>query len=93
METQPSNVYGGYGYQNQNVLQGIDLLSGTFDVGIDGDLLIAGLAAAAAAFFFFVYAAITTGRKKRDVESSGIFPEWFSGTKSEGMTVPKIHWQ
>ena len=48
-----------------------DFLTGDFDIGIDGDLLVAGIAAAAAAFFLATYIAVTTGRKKRDVTGSG----------------------
>ena len=78
--------YGGGG--GGSFLNGINFLSGDFDVGIDGDLLLAGIAAAAAAFFYAVYGAITAGRKrKRSVQQSnsagyfGILPEWLSGNK------------
>merc|ERR1719331_3238033 len=69
-----NNGYGNFGYGNidrggggggGSFLNGINFLSGDFDVGIDGDLLLAGIAAAAAAFFYAVYGAITAGRKKR----------------------------
>ena len=71
--------YGSYGYTNGNGLNGIDFLSGDFDVGIDGDLLTAGIAAAAAAFFFLTYGAIRAGRKKRSSDSIGILPSWLTG--------------
>ena len=79
--------YGGGG--GGSFLNGINFLSGDFDVGIDGDLLLAGIAAAAAAFFYAVYGAITAGRKrKRSVQEStnsagfGILPDWLSGNKN-----------
>ena len=89
MQVAPSQGYGygSYGYTKGNGLNGIDFLSGDFDIGIDGDLLTAGIAAAAAAFFFLTYGAITAGkkRKKRDLETdnqiqSGFWPNWIMGT-------------
>jgi len=97
-----NNGYGNFGYGNidrggggggGSFLNGINFLSGDFDVGIDGDLLLAGIAAAAAAFFYAVYGAITAGRKKRSTplnsntgmfpnrisSDSGILPTWLSG--------------
>ena len=63
-----------------NFVNRIQFLSGNFDVGFDGDLLLAGIAAAAAAFYFAIYGAITSGRKKRsDSSGFGILPEWLSG--------------
>ena len=41
-----------------------------FTVYIDGDLLLAIIAAIGAAFFFFVYQGITLGRKRRRKRSS-----------------------
>ena len=68
-------------------MNGIDFLSGDFDVGIDGDLLTAGIAAAAAAFFFLTYGAITAGKKKRKKRSedetytdqASWIPSWITG--------------
>ena len=72
--------FGGHGGFGNNGF-GISFLSGNFDVGIDGDLLIGGIAAAAAVFFFTTYQAITGRRRKRSVEEdkSGILPDWLSG--------------
>ena len=89
MQVAPSHGYGSYGYTRHNGLNGIDFLSGDFDVGIDGDLLTAGIAAAAAAFFFLTYGAITAGKKKRKKRSeidedfhtnqSPWIPTWITG--------------
>ena len=51
---------------------GLSFAAGDFDVGIDGDLLLAGIAAAAALFFYATYAAIT-GRKRKKRSISGPF--------------------
>ena len=88
MQVAPSHGYGSYGYTRHNGLNGIDFLSGDFDVGIDGDLLTAGIAAAAAAFFFLTYGAITAGKKKRKKRSenetytdqASWIPTWITGT-------------
>ena len=87
MQVAPSHGYGSYGYTRHNGLNGIDFLSGDFDVGIDGDLLTAGIAAAAAAFFFLTYGAITAGKKKRKKRSedetytdqASWIPSWITG--------------
>ena len=84
MAIAPNNaIYGNIdrqGYNAGGFLNGINFLSGDFDIGIDGDLLLAGIAAAAAAFFYAVYGAITTGRKKRsDPSSFGFLTNWMSG--------------
>ena len=84
MQVAPSHGYGfsrggNFGYTKGDPFQGIEFLSGDFDVGVDGDLLIAGIAAAAAAFFFLTYGAITAGRKKRSSDGYGILPSWLSG--------------
>ena len=80
--------YASYGAINRagggggNFVNRIQFLSGNFDVGFDGDLLLAGIAAGAAAFYFAIYGAITSGRKKRSDRISGgfgILPEWLSG--------------
>ena len=39
--------------------------SGDFDIAVDGDLLLAGIAAAGAAFFYLIYNAITAGKRKK----------------------------
>ena len=99
MQVAPSQGYGygSYGYTKGNGLNGIDFLSGDFDIGIDGDLLTAGIAAAAAAFFFLTYGAITAGkkRKKRSVEDdnqiqSGFWPNWIMGKLKIDIYVFKI---
>ena len=99
MQVAPSQGYGygSYGYTKGNGLNGIDFLSGDFDIGIDGDLLTAGIAAAAAAFFFLTYGAITAGkkRKKRSVEDdnqiqSGFWPNWIMGKLKIEIYVFKI---
>ena len=84
MQVAPSHGYGfghggNFGYTRGNNFGGIDFLTGDFDVGIDGDFLIAGIAAAAAAFFFLTYGAITAGRKKRSSDGYGILPNWLTG--------------
>ena len=46
-------------------------LTGDYDIAVDGDLLLAGIAAAGAIFFYLIYNAITAGkRKKRSVRGS-----------------------
>ena len=99
MQVAPSQGYGygSYGYTKGNGLNGIDFLSGDFDIGIDGDLLTAGIAAAAAAFFFLTYGAITAGkkRKKRSVEDdnqiqSGFWPNWIMGKLKIDIYIFKI---
>ena len=61
--------------------------SGDFDIAVDGDLILAAIAAAGAAFFYFTYNAITAGKRKKrsDVEPNldsnlGFsLPSWLTG--------------
>ena len=92
MQVAPSQGFGfsrsgSFGYTKGNPFMGIDFLSGDFDVGVDGDLLIAGIAAAAAAFFFLTYGAITAGRKKRSSDGNGFLPSWLKGNSQKYSTI------
>ena len=59
----------------KNNINGIDFLSGDYDIGVCGDLFMAALSTAAAAFFYTIYTAITVGRrrKKRSVRYVPLF--------------------
>ena len=63
----PSSNYGSFANNRKgsNYVNGIDFLSGDYDIGFCGDLFVGGIALAATAFFYSIYTAITTGRKKR----------------------------
>ena len=58
----PSSNYGSYG---KNYVNGIDFLSGDYDIGVCGDLFMAALSTGAAAFFYTLYTAITVGRRRK----------------------------
>ena len=76
----PSSNYGSYG---KNYVNGIDFLSGDYDIGVCGDLFMAALSTGAAAFFYTLYTAITVGRrrKKRSVRYVPFF--WQSPMKND----------
>ena len=79
-----SDRRGAFGGGNSGPLA---LGNGDFDIAIDGDLVLAGIAAAGAAFFWTIYNAITAGKRKRRKRSDGI-----SLATPEGANNDDLEW-